>query len=156
MSQAAAAEDPLSAAPGHGYDAACNVVDSSGLLGELGFSADHLVQEIGVDDDVDEDFRRRLEELLDEELIDEDSQEVVDAVLLWFRDGDDDPVDAMMDALTTLDEGGVVWMLTPRSGREGYVPPVEIHDAAANAGLHVTSSAGVSENWAASKLVARK
>ena len=111
---------------------------------------------LGVDDDVDDGFRDALEAALAEELIDEDEQEVVDAVLLWFREGDDDLTDALVDSLTTLDEGGVVWLLTPRSGREGYVPPVEIQDAAPNAGLHVTSSAGVSANWAATKLVSRK
>ena len=138
------------------YDAATNVVEDTNLLVELGLKTEHLVQEIGVDDDVDEDLRELLEEHLDEPLIDEDVQEVVDVVLLWFRDGDDDLTDALMDALTTLEESGVVWLLTPRSGREGYVAPVEIQDAAPNAGLHVTSSAGVSANWAASRLVHRK
>ncbi|MFC6383860.1 DUF3052 domain-containing protein [Nesterenkonia lacusekhoensis] len=132
------------------------MVDTSDLLEELGFTKEFLVQEIGVDDDVDDEFRDALEAALAEELIDEDEQEVVDAVLLWFREGDDDLTDALVDSLTTLDEGGVVWLLTPRSGREGYVPPVEIQDAAPNAGLHVTSSAGVSANWAATRLVSRK
>lgn len=156
VSQAPAAEDPLSAETGHAYDAATNVVDTSGLLEELGLSADALVQEIGVDDDVDDAFRDALEDLLDDPLIDEDDDEVVDAVLLWFRDGDGDLTDALVDSLTTLGEGGVVWLLTPRSGRDGYVPPVEIQDAAPNAGLHVTSSAGVCADWAAARLVPRK
>lgn len=156
VSQASAAEEPVSAATGQKYDAEANVVATSDLLEELGFTKDFLVQEIGVDDDVDDDFRDALEAALAEELIDEDEQEVVDAVLLWFRDGDDDLTDALVDSLTTLDEGGVVWLLTPRSGRDGYVAPVEIQDAAPNAGLHVTSSAGVSANWAATKLVSRK
>ncbi|WP_300343047.1 DUF3052 domain-containing protein [Nesterenkonia sp.] len=138
------------------YDAATNVVDQTNLLGELGLRPDSLVQEIGVDDDVDDRLRDALEDQLDEPLIDEDEQEVVDAVLLWFREGDDDLTDALVDALTTLDDNGVVWLLTPRSGRSGYVPPVEIQDAAPNAGLHVTSSAGVSANWAATRLVHRK
>ena len=138
------------------YDAATNVVDDTSLLDELGLKPDTLIQEIGVDDDVDDDLRDVLEEHLDEPLIDEDEQEVVDVALLWFRDGDDDLTDALVDALTTLDEGGVVWLMTPRSGREGYVPPVEIQDAAPNAGMHVTSSAGVSANWAATRLVQRK
>lgn len=146
----------MRAETGHKYDAASNVVATSNLLEELGFTEDFLVQEIGADDDVDEEFRAALEEQLAEELIDEDEQEVVDAVLLWFREGDDDLTDALVDSLTNLDEGGVVWLLTPRSGRDGYVPPVEIQDAAPNAGLHVTSSAGVSANWAATKLVSRK
>lgn len=146
----------MSADTGHRYDAATNVVDTSGLLEELGFTKDSLVQEIGTDDDVDEAFRDALEEHLDEPLVDEDDDEVVDAVLLWFREGDGDLIDALVDALRTLDEGGVVWLLTPRSGRDGYVPPVEIQDAAPNAGLHSTSSAGVCAHWAAVRLVSRK
>lgn len=138
------------------FDAGANVVDHTNLLDELGLKPEHLVQEIGVDDDVDEQLRDVLEEHLEEPLIDEDVQEVVDVVLLWFREGDDDLTDALMDSLTTLDDSGVIWLLTPRSGREGYVPPVEIQDAAPNAGMHVTSSAGVSENWAATRLVHRK
>jgi hypothetical protein len=136
-------------------DAATNVVDNKSLLEELGLKADALVQEIGVDSDVDDALRDALDELLDEPLIDEDEQEVVDAVLLWFRSGED-LTDALLDALTTLEEGGAVWLMTPRSGREGYVPPVEIQDAATDAGLHVTSSAGVSSDWSASRLVHRK
>ncbi|NDK30703.1 DUF3052 domain-containing protein [Nesterenkonia sp. Hz 6-5] len=137
-------------------DAATNVVDHKSLLEELGLKADALVQEIGVDDDVDDDLRDALDELLDEPLIDEDEQEVVDAVLLWFRAGEEDLTDALLDGLTTLEEGGAVWLMTPRSGRDGYVPPVEIQDAATDAGLHVTSSAGVSADWSASRLVHRK
>ncbi|WP_460689367.1 DUF3052 domain-containing protein [Nesterenkonia suensis] len=146
----------MSAETGHPYDAATNVVDRSGLLEELGLSSDALVQEIGLDDDVDDAFRDALEELLDEPLIDEEDDEVVDAVLLWFRDGDGDLADVLVDSLTTLDEGGFIWLLTPRSGRDGYVAPVEIQDAAPNAGLHVTSSAGVCADWAAARLMARK
>lgn len=138
------------------YDTAANVVKETTLLDELGLTPGALVQEIGADDDVDEGLRSGLEALLDEPLIDEDDDEVVDAVLLWFRDGDDDLTDALVDALTTLEERGVVWLLTPRSGRDGYVPPVEVQDAAPNAGLHVTSSAGVSEHWAATCLMHRK
>lgn len=138
------------------YDTTVNVVDHANLLSELGLSSESLIQEIGVDDDVDDALRDALEAKLEEPLIDEDEQEVVDAVLRWFRSDDGDLTDALVDALTTLDEGGVIWLLTPRSSQEGYVPPVEIQDAAPNAGLHVTSSAGVSADWAATRLVHRK
>lgn len=141
---------------GQNYDAATNVVDQKSLLDELGLQPDSLVQEIGADSDVDHALRDALDDLLDEPLIDEDEQEVVDAVLLWFRDGDDDLTDALVDALTTLDEDGVVWLMTPRSGRPGYVPPVEIQVSATDAGLHGTSSAGVSADWSANRLVHRK
>lgn len=141
---------------GQKYNAATNVVDSTGILEELGLERTSLVQEIGADDDVDDALRDALDQQLDEPLLDEDEQEVVDAVLLWFRAGDDDLTDALLDALTTLDEQGTVWLLTPRSGREGYVLPAEIQGAATDAGLHMTSSAGVSAQWAASRLVHRK
>lgn len=141
---------------GQNYDAATNVVDNQNLLEELGLSTDSLVQEIGVDDDVDDALRDALDERLAEPLLDEDEQEVVDAVLLWFREGEDDLTEALMDALTTLEEDGVVWLMTPRPGRDGAVAPVEIQDAATDAGLHVTSSAGVSADWSATRLVHRK
>ena len=50
--------------------------------------------------------------------------------------GDGDLVDTLVDSLTTLTEGGVVWVLTPKSGRDGYVSPADIQDAAPTAGLH--------------------
>ena len=37
----------------------------------------------------------------------------------WWRAGDGDLVDTLVDPLTTLTEGGVVWVLTPKSGRAG-------------------------------------
>ena len=49
VSQASAAEEPVSAAAGQKYDADANVVDTSDLLEELGFTKEFLVQEIGVD-----------------------------------------------------------------------------------------------------------
>ncbi len=51
-----------------------------------------VVMEIGYDDDVDEDLRDLLMERVGE-FVDEDTDEVVDAVLLWWRDGDGDLVD---------------------------------------------------------------
>lgn len=141
---------------GQNKEAATNVVEQKQLLDELGLQPDFLVQEIGVDADVDDAFRDALDELLDEPLIDEDEQEVVDAVLLWFRAGDDDLIDALVDALTTLEEEGAVWLMTPRSGRDGYVSSADIQTSAADAGLHVTSSAGVCADWSANRLVRRK
>lgn len=47
-------------------------------------------------------------------MLDEDTDEVVDVVLLWWRDGDGDLVDTLMDAIGPLAEDGVIWVLTPR------------------------------------------
>ncbi|MCP3426330.1 DUF3052 domain-containing protein [Rothia sp. AR01] len=122
----------------------------------LGFKDEDLIQELGYDEDVDFDLREDLEDFTGSELLDEDDQEVVDAVLLWWRDGDGDLVDALVDSLITLDEKGVVWVLTPKSGREGHVPPADLQEAAPTAGLKLTTTAAVSPDWAATRLVTTK
>jgi len=126
------------------------------VAGKLGFKEGDLVQELGYDDDVDFDFREDLEEGLGSELLTEDDQDVVDGVILWWRAGDGDLVDDLVDSLTSLGEGGVVWLLTPKSGRPGYVAPADVQEAAPTAGLHSTSSAGVSKEWSATRLVSRR
>ena len=126
------------------------------VAGKLGLKDGDLVQELGYDDDVDFDFRGELEDGIGSDLLTEDDQEVVDSVLLWWRAGDGDLVDALVDALTSLDAGGVVWLLTPKSGRPGYVAPADVQEAAPTAGLHSTSSAGISKEWAATRLVSRR
>ncbi|MCU1555018.1 MAG: hypothetical protein JWM13_2504 [Arthrobacter sp.] len=123
---------------------------------KLGFKTGDLIQEFGYDDDVDFDLRDDIEDLTGSELFDEDDHEVVDAAILWWRAGDGDLVDTLVDPLTTLREGGVIWVLTQKSGRPGYVSPADIQDAAPTAGLHVTTSAGVSRDWSATRLVTRK
>ncbi|WP_285725035.1 DUF3052 domain-containing protein [Psychromicrobium xiongbiense] len=122
----------------------------------LGFRDGDVVQEFGYDDDVDFGLREDIEDLIGGPLLEEDEHDVADAVLLWHRDDDGDLVDALMDVLTGLDENGVVWVLSPKSGRPGYVSPAEVLEAAPTAGLHVTSSAGVSEDWSATRLVPRR
>ena len=77
----------------------------------------------------------------------------MDAVLFWWREGEGDLVDALVDSLTTLDEGGVVWVMTPKAGRDGHVAPADIQEAAPTAGLKLTTSAQVSEEWSATRLV---
>ena len=114
------------------------------------------VQEFGYDDDVDADLRERIEAAIGSELFDEDAQEVVDAVVLWWRDGDGDLVDELVDVQTTLDDGGVVWLLTPKAGRDDHVSPADIQEAASTSGLHVTSAARVSSDWSVSRLVPKR
>ena len=95
-----------------------------------------------------------MEELTGNELADDDVQEVVDAAIYWWRDGDGDLVDALMDALTNLTDGGVIWLLSPKSGRSGHVEPSEIEDAAPTAGLHATSTISASQDWSGTRLAA--
>ena len=89
------------------------------LAGRLGLSPGNVVQELGYDDDCDDDLRASVAHLTGNALVDEDHEDVVDAVLLWWRDDDGDLVDALVDSLISLGDGGVVWLLTPKAGRDG-------------------------------------
>ncbi|MEU6945455.1 DUF3052 domain-containing protein [Streptomyces sp. NPDC046332] len=122
----------------------------------LGFEPGQVVQEIGYDDDVDFDLREGIESIIGSDLVDEDYDDVADAVVLWFRDEDGDLTDSLVDAIGLLEDGGVVWLLTPKTGRDGYVEPSDISDAAQTAGLSQTKSISVAKDWAGSRLVAPK
>jgi len=122
------------------------------MAGRLGLRPGQVVQEFGYDEDVDDELRLAVEKLTGNELADEDVQEVVDAAIYWWRDGDGDLVDALVDALTNLAEGGVVWLLTPKSGRDGHVESSEIEDAAPTAGLHATSTISACRDWTGTRL----
>ena len=123
---------------------------------QLNFKDGDYVQEFGYDDDVDAHLRDQIEATIGSELFDDEAQEVVDAVILWWRDGDGDLVDELVDVQTTLDEGGVVWLLTPKAGREGHVSPADVQDAAPTAGLHVTTTARVSADWSVTRLAPKR
>ena len=125
------------------------------VAAKLGFKPGQVVQEFGYDDDVDQGLREAIEDATGAELLDEDADEVVDAVLLWWREDDGDLVDALVDALTVLGEGGRIWLLTPKAGRGGHVEPSDIEEAAQTAGLHPTSSVSASRDWAGTRLSSR-
>lgn len=127
-----------------------------GLAERLGIQSGLVVQELGYDEDADEELRAAIVESTGSELLDEESDEVVDVVLLWWRDGDGDLVDALVDAITLLSESGVVWLLTPKTGRDGYVEPSEISEAAPTAGLAQTSTLSAGKDWTGTRLVAPK
>jgi len=112
--------------------------DQRDLAERLGIKPGHVVQEIGYDDDCDEQLRDSVAAGEDVELVDEDYDDVVDGVLLWWRDEDGDLVDALVDAKTPLAE------------------PSEIGEAAPTAGLSQTSTVSAGKNWSATRLVAPK
>ena len=123
----------------------------------MGFKPGMTVQELGWDDDVDDSLRQAIEDAVDADLVDGDHGDVVDAVLLWWRDGDGDLVDALVDSLTDLVGGGAIWLLTPKIGRPNSIEPSEVTEAAPVAGLATTTSpAGISKDWTATRLVAPK
>lgn len=70
-----------------------------GTAQRLGFEPGMVVQELGYDDDVDEDFRTAVKDVTGEQFVGEDADDVVDVVLLWWRDEDGDLTDALMDEI---------------------------------------------------------
>lgn len=124
--------------------------------GKLGFVPDTVIQELGWDEDVDDELRQAIEGHTGNALVDGEATEVVDGVILWWRDGDGDLADALMDALADLTEGGAIWLLTPKVGREGYVSGADIGEAAPVAGLSTTTTSSACPDWAATKLSSHK
>ncbi|MGN9841658.1 DUF3052 domain-containing protein [Nonomuraea sp. H19] len=127
-----------------------------GLAERLGLKPGQVVQEIGWDEDVDDELRDSIENLTGNELLDEESDDVVDVVLLWWRDGDGDLFDALTNAMRALADGGQIWLLTPKAGREGHVEPSDIGEDAATAGLSQTSSISAAPDWSGTRLVTPK
>src|SRR3954468_9983571 len=122
----------------------------------LGFQPEQVVQEIGYDDDVDQELREAIEQVIGSDLVDEDYDDVADAVVLWFRDEDGDLTDVPVDATTYIEEGGSILLLTPKTGRDGYVEPSDISEAATTAGLSASKSVSVGKDWSGSRLVTPK
>ncbi len=122
----------------------------------LGIKPGMVVQELGWDEDVDDSVRVSVEDAIDSDLVDGDYGDVVDAVLLWWRDGDGDLVDALVDAKTDLVGGGPIWLLSPKVGRANSVDASEVAEGAPIAGLATTTTVPVSTDWSATKLVAPK
>ena len=122
------------------------------LAQKLGLSPGLVVQELGWDNDADDDVRVTIEDAIDGEMV-EEAVEAVDLVLLWWRDEDGDLGDGLMEALTDLTDSGYIWLMTPKVGRSGYIDAADIAEAAVAAGLALTTSATISANWSATKLV---
>jgi hypothetical protein len=127
------------------------------MVGErLGLKPGMVVQELGWDEDVDDAVRVAIEDSIDADLVDGDYGDVVDAVVLWWRDGDGDLVDALVDSLTDLVGGGAIWLISPKIGRPNAVAASDVAEAAPIAGLSNTTTIPISADWAATKLVAPK
>lgn len=122
----------------------------------MGFEPGELVLEIGRGADSDELLRSSIFSITGTDFIENHTSEVVDAVIIWWRDGDGELEDELVDALTYLSDAGSIWILTPKVGRDGHVEPSDIQDAAPNVGLSQTSTFSVAQDWSATRLVARK
>jgi hypothetical protein len=128
----------------------------AGPAARLGLTKGMVVQELGWDSDTDDDLRVAIEDAIDSDMVDSDYGNVVDAVVLWWRDEDGDLVDGLVDSLTDLVGGGVIWLFTPKVGRANAVDPADITEAAPIAGLALTTTAAASKDWSATRLVTPK
>lgn len=128
--------------------------DDSGTLWtrRLGFEPGQIVLELGWDEDVDTDLRNEVEDAVDAALEEDQYDGVVDAVLLWWRDGDGDLIDDCVDALGFLADKGFIVLIVPGVGQPEHVEASDIEEAARTAGLRVSSNA-VAGDWIATKLV---
>ena len=122
----------------------------------LGIAKDQLILEVGFDEaDCDLALRKSINSKTGNEFLTSESQEVVDAVILWWREDDGDLVDELVDALTYLTQDGAIWLFTPKAGRPGHLDASDIQDAAPTAGMSQTTSFAASADWTATRLVAR-
>lgn len=122
-------------------------------LAKLGFAQGQVIQEFGYADDADDGVRLAIEQLVGGELEDEDFNEGADGVLVWFRDGDEDLGDLLIDGLTNLFDQGFVVLMTPKSGQDGHVEASEIEEAASTAGLQTGGAVNVAPAWTAMRLM---
>ncbi len=143
---------------GHSLSTSADRAAARGLAEKLGIEPGQVVQVVGSDSPGAAVDQALLDDVAlrtgTELILTDDSDEVVDVVLLWWREGDGDLVDALVDALSPLGGGGVVWLLTPKSGRDGHVEPSDINEAAPTAGLQQTTSISAGRDWSGTRLVA--
>ena len=133
-------------------ESAAKAVDPA-IIARFGLSKGLVVQEFQRDDDVDEALRAALAAVTGQDLVGEDYGDVTDVALVWYRDGDGDLADLLMDVQTLLDDKGVVWLLTPKAGRPNRVEPQDIEEGASLAGLHATSQFVAAADWVVTQLV---
>ena len=124
----------------------------------LGFASGAIVQEFYVDDDVDRSIRDSIEAETGQALVDVDYGDVVDGAIVWWGAEDaeeEDLADVLVDAMSNLDDGGLIWVLIPKAGRPNSVRVGDVEEAAGIAGLHATTSTALGGSWAGVRLTAR-
>ncbi|UQX04496.1 DUF3052 domain-containing protein [Streptomyces sp. RerS4] len=119
---------------------------------KLGVTRSMVVQELGWDEDTDDDIRAAVEEAIGSAMVDDETDAVVAAVLLWWREGDGDLADELGLIGERLPDDGFVWVLNPMTGKPGFVDHGEIAEAAEAAGLTRTRTVALGA-WSGSRLV---
>lgn len=133
-----------------------SITSAAASLSKLGFAKGQIIQEFGYDDDVDDDLRFGIEDVIGNEIEDEEFNDGADGVMVWYRDGDEDLVDLLVDAVTKLFAQGYVVLLTPKAGRSNHVEASLVEEAASTAGLTTGGQVNVATQWAATRLMPPK
>lgn len=124
-------------------------------LRKLGLRQGQVVVEYGYDDDVEEAVREAVEALVEGPIEEDDYDGVVDVVLLWWRDGDGDLTDELVDSLTALEDGGGIALLTPGVGRDDRVPAADVQEACTTCSLSASGAVPLG-GWVGQRLVGRR
>ena len=61
-----------------------------------------------------------------------------------------------MDAITLLADDGLIWLLTPKTGQDGYVEPSDVAEACGTAGLTHASSVSGGVDWMITRLARQR
>ncbi|MEV0114459.1 DUF3052 domain-containing protein [Streptomyces sp. NPDC050844] len=136
--------------------------EESTQASRLGLQSGQAICEIGYGDDVDQGLRKGIKAVTGKDLVDEDSDDVTgaigafDGVIMWFREEDGDLAESLTSASMHLDEGGTFWLLTPKAGKAGHVPPSDISEAATAAGLPPAASISAARDWTGTRLPVRR
>jgi hypothetical protein len=123
------------------------------LIARFGLTKGMVIQEFLYDTDADEGLRTAIARVTGQALVGDEYGEVTDAALVWYRDGDDDLADLLLDVQTLLDDGASIWLLTPKAGLPGHIAQSDIEEGASLSGLHATSAFVASPVWKVTQLV---
>jgi len=128
-------------------------VDAKAGVARLSLSKGMVVQEFLYDSDADEGLREAIVKATGQALVGDDYGDVTDAAIVWYRDGDGDLADVLLDVQTLLDDGAPIWLMTPKAGLPGEVEQRDIEEGASLSGLHATLTFVISSDWKATQLV---
>ncbi|MEU2006913.1 DUF3052 domain-containing protein [Rhodococcus sp. NPDC019616] len=106
----------------------------------LGVHSDMLIPVFGYREDVDHELRGEIREHGGSTVTGDDLDGLADAALLWWRQPDGDLTDELLDAQTLLGPDGYLWLLTPKTGHDGFVDPSVIAEAAETVGMTLTAT----------------
>lgn len=72
------------------------------VAARMGIVSGHLILESGYGSDCDQSIRNSIIKISGNDLLSGEIHEVVDSVILWWREDDGDLIDELVDALTYL------------------------------------------------------